>query len=194
LTPEQKALALRAIAAGAPVPGWEPASVGSILTNSGLPYEVAWGEKASGRRGLVLLPVLSDFRWLGWVLEEVERRGWAYTLQMQGEPTPWREYRGAFRSTTALMAVLGDESEEFKSSWPDVCCVRHLDGEPFARVKGAMSETVAERAAADERLPDRMVEPGTYWVTLRHPTKRDVLAAHFEDRPSALVAMLEAAL
>ena len=80
MTPELEALALRAIAAGAPVPGWEPASVGSIVADGKLVYEVVWGDKAPGRRGLILLPVLSDFRWLGWVQDEVRRRGYLWAM------------------------------------------------------------------------------------------------------------------
>ena len=74
MSPALKALAERAIAAGAPeaddhtiivVPG---VSFRSVLT--GLVYD-----------RLTRLPLLSDPSWLGWVLDEVSRRGYAYAIE-----------------------------------------------------------------------------------------------------------------
>lgn len=69
MTPALIALAIRAMAAGAPVPTeecWD-----------------GWWEHRRYDRYFVggkwqSVPVLSDPSWLGWVLAEVERRGWPY--------------------------------------------------------------------------------------------------------------------
>ena len=82
MIPALKALAERAIAAGAPeaddhtiivVPG---VSFRSVLT--GLVYD-----------RLTRLPLLSDPSWLGWVLDEVSRRGYEYCLNARETRVSW---------------------------------------------------------------------------------------------------------
>ena len=82
MSPALKALAERAIAAGAPeaddhtiivVPG---VSFRSVLT--GLVYD-----------RLTRLPLLSDPSWLGWGLDEVSRRGYEYCLNARETRVSW---------------------------------------------------------------------------------------------------------
>lgn len=83
MSPALKALAERAIAAGAPeaddhtvivIPG---VSLRSVLT--GLVYDRP-----------TRLPLLSDSSWLGWATEETERRGWRFSLQTWNKPKVYR--------------------------------------------------------------------------------------------------------
>lgn len=91
LSPAEVELARRAIAAGAPevddntvivVPG---VSFRSIPT--GLVYDRA-----------TRLPLLSDRSWIGWTLDEAERRGWCCSWMTAGNPL-W--YRVIVRSAGA---------------------------------------------------------------------------------------------
>ena len=83
MTPRLVALALRAIAHGAPEPRYESGGMGHALPGEvevgGLLYERVVVEGVPR-----LLPVLKHWSWLGWTLTEVERRGYWWALSARG--------------------------------------------------------------------------------------------------------------
>ena len=109
MSPALKALAERAIAAGAPeaddhtiivVPG---VSFRSVLT--GLVYD-----------RLTRLPLLSDPSWLGWVLDEVSRRGYDYCMDARPTSVSWLAIRrGPVPSEGGGSGVAADRPEALVS-------------------------------------------------------------------------------
>ena len=80
MSPSLVSLALRAIAHGAPELRYEPGGMGHTLPGEvevgGLVYERVVVDGVPR-----LLPLLSHWSWLGWILDEVSRRGYAYAIE-----------------------------------------------------------------------------------------------------------------
>ena len=86
MTPRLVALALRAIAHGAP-----EADDHTVIVTPGVSFR-------SVLTGLVYdrptrLPLLSDPSWLGWVLDEVSRRGYDYCMDARPTSVSWLAIR-----------------------------------------------------------------------------------------------------
>jgi hypothetical protein len=92
MTPRLVTLALRAIAHGAPEPRHEPGGMGHALPGEvevgGLVYERVVVDGVPR-----LLPALKHWSWLGWVLEEMERRGYDYCMDARPTSVSWLAIR-----------------------------------------------------------------------------------------------------
>ena len=96
MTPADVSLALRAVAAGAPVPITFHSGDGRRVSRNGFPLVrdpagIWWFEHRAYRENPQtphsqddLVPLLSDPSWLGWTLAEVERRGYWWALSARG--------------------------------------------------------------------------------------------------------------
>ena len=88
MSPSLVSLALRAIAHGAPELRYEPGGMGHTLPGEvevgGLVYERVVVDGVPR-----LLPLLSHWSWLGWILDEVSRRGYEYCLNARETRVSW---------------------------------------------------------------------------------------------------------
>lgn len=109
MSPSLVSLALRAIAHGAP-----EADDHTVIVVSGVSFR-------SVLTGLVYdrptrLPLLSDPSWLGWVLDEVSRRGYDYCMDARSTSVSWLAIRrGSVQSEGGGSGVAADRPEALVS-------------------------------------------------------------------------------